>query len=153
MAKVNPIFSAILPLMDKIIAYTAGVAKGNPGPVAAAVYITTAKGELLKEAKEFLGNGNSKFAEYYGVMLALQTLVSLYAEKTKDMEFAINLTSEWVKQQLNSETPITEPGLVPMFIEIHNMRVASFPNLTFTLISQKQNKAAERLVDEALEAK
>jgi ribonuclease HI len=139
--------------MDKIIAYTAGKARGNPGPASTGVYITNEAGDALKEVKEFLGNGNNNFAEYYGVMLALQTLKQLYNEKTKSMQFEVRLSGELVKKQLNSEIEINEPGLVPMFIEIHNMTVASFPKLTFTQVSTEKNKEAERLVNEALESK
>lgn len=139
--------------METIIAYTDGGARGNPGPAAAGVYITTATGEMVKEVKEPLGNGTNNFAEYYGVMLALQTLKKLYGKKTNTMQFEIRLDSELVKKQLNNEYQIKEPGLVPMFIEIHNMRVASFPNLILTHIRRELNKEADRLVNEALDGK
>lgn len=139
--------------METIIAYTDGGARGNPGPAAAGVYITTVEGKKLKEVKEALGNGTNNFAEYYGVMLALQTLKQLYGKKTNDMEFEIRLDSELVKKQLNNEYQIKEPGLVPMFIEIHNLRVANFPHLTLTHIKRALNKEADRLVNEALDGK
>ncbi len=136
--------------MEKIIAYTGGEARGNPGPASAGVYITDEVGTRLKEVKEPLGNGSNSFAKYYGVMLALQTLVQLYGPKTTTINFEIRLDSEVVKKQLNSESQINDPGLVPMFIEIHNMRVASFPKLTFKLITAEENTEAKRLADEAL---
>lgn len=139
--------------METIIAYTDGGARGNPGPAAAGVYITNSAGEKVKEVKEALGNGTNNFAEYYGVMLALDTLKQLYGKKTKEMEFEIRLDSELVKKQLNAEYQIKEPGLVPMFIQIHNLRVSSFPNLTFTHVRREHNKEADRLVNEALDGK
>ncbi len=139
--------------METIIAYTDGGARGNPGPAAAGVYITNAAGDKIKEVKESLGNGTNNFAEYYGVMLALQTLKQLYGKKTKEMAFELRLDSELVKKQLNAEYQIKEPGLVPMFIEIHNMRVSGFPNLTFTHVRRELNKEADRLVNEALDGK
>ncbi len=139
--------------METIIAYTDGGARGNPGPAAAGVYITNAAGEKIREVKESLGNGTNNFAEYYGVMLALQTFKQLYGKKTKEMQFEIRLDSELVKKQLNAEYQIKEPGLVPMFIEIHNLRVASFPHLILTHVPRAQNKEADRLVNEALDGK
>jgi ribonuclease HI len=139
--------------MDKIIAYTDGGARGNPGPAAAGVFITNEAGEKIREVKEALGNGTNNFAEYYGVMLALQTLKQIYGKKTKEMQLEIRLDSELVKKQLNAEYQIKEPGLVPMFIEIHNLRVSSFPNLTFTHVRRELNKEADRLVNEALDGK
>lgn len=139
--------------METIIAYTDGGARGNPGPAASGVYITNATNEKIKEVKEALGNGTNNFAEYYGVLLALQTFKQLYGKNTKNMQFEIRLDSELVKKQLNNEYQIKEPGLVPMFIEIHNLRVASFPNLFFTHVRRSLNKEADRLVNEALDGK
>lgn len=138
--------------MKKIIAYTDGGARGNPGPAAIGVYITDEAGEMVKEAKQFIGNSTNNFAEYNAVLLAFQTLKSMFGSKTKEMQFEIRLDSELVKKQLNSEYQIKEPGLVPMFIEIHNMRVSSFPNLILTHVPREKNKEADRLVNEALDA-
>ncbi|HMO78006.1 MAG TPA: ribonuclease HI family protein [Candidatus Paceibacterota bacterium] len=136
--------------METIIAYTAGGAKGNPGPAAAGVYITDAKGKVVREVKQSLGNATSDFAEYYGVMLVLQTLQEIYNKKSKKIQFEIRLSSELVQKQLSALEPIKEPGLVPMFIEIHNMKVASFPYISFVHINRAKNKEADRLVNEVL---
>lgn len=138
--------------MKKIIAYTDGGARGNPGPAAIGVYIIDQEGKVLKEVSQSLGNATNNFAEYNGVMVALQTLKAMYGKNTKDMDFEIRLDSELVKKQLNGEYQIKEPGLVPYFIEIHNMRVSSFPNLTLTHVPREKNKEADRLVNEALDA-
>lgn len=139
--------------METIIAYTDGGSRGNPGPAAVGVYITTSTGEVLSEVKKAIGNSTNNFAEYYGVMLALQTLKQIYSNKTKVMQFEIRLDSELVKKQLSAEYQIKEPGLVPMFIEIHNMRVSTFPNIFFTHVPREKNKEADRLVNEALDGK
>lgn len=137
--------------MEKIIAFTDGGARGNPGPAGVGVYIEDEGGKMLKEVSQFLGNATNNFAEYNGVLVALQTLKAMYGKKTKEMHFEIRMDSELVKKQLNSEYQIKEPGLVPYFIEIHNMRVASFPNLTFTHIPREKNKEADRLSNVAMD--
>lgn len=137
--------------MEKIITYTDGGSRGNPGPAAAGVYITEESGKVIKEQKIHLGNATNNFAEYYGVLLALQTLKQLFGKKTKNMSFEVRLDSELVQKQLSSIYQIKEPGLVPMFIEIHNMRVASFPQIIFVHIPRTKNKEADRLVNEALD--
>lgn len=137
--------------MEKIICYTDGGSRGNPGPAAIGVYITDEAGTVVKEVKETIGNSTNNFAEYHGVYRGLQTMKELYGKKTKDMEFEIRMDSELVKKQLNHEYQIKEPGLVPLFIEIHNLRVANFPNLTLTHVKRELNKEADRLVNEALD--
>jgi ribonuclease HI len=145
-------FFAIVGVMEKVIAYTDGGARGNPGPAGLGVYITDGDGKALKEVAQFLGNATNNFAEYNGVMVALQTLKAMFGKTTKEMDVEIRLDSELVKKQLNNEYQIKEPGLVPMFIEIHNLRVSSFPNLTLTHIPREKNKEADRLSNEAMDS-
>lgn len=139
--------------MEKIICYTDGGARGNPGPSAVGVHIVTESGAVVKEVKQAIGNATNNFAEYNAVMVGLQTLKQIYGKATKTMQFEIRLDSELVKKQLNGEYQIKEPGLVPMFIEIHNLRVANFPHLILTHVPRAQNKEADRLVNEALDGK
>ena len=101
---------------------------------------------------ETIGNATNNFAEYYAVMRGLQEAKDVFGKSTKQMQVEVKLDSELVKKQLSAEYQIKEPGLVPFFIEIHNMRIASFPRITFTHISRELNKEADRLVNEALDA-
>ena len=137
--------------METVIAYTDGGARGNPGPSGIGVYITDTHGNVLKEISESLGNATNNFAEYQAVLVALQRLKQFYGKKTKEMQFDIRLDSELVTKQLNGEYQIKEPGLVPQYIEIHNMRVASFPHVTFTHVPREKNKEADRLANEAMD--
>ena len=139
--------------METIVCHTAGVAKGNPGPGAIGVLIKAANGEIIKELVQTINNATTDFAEYYAVMVCLQILQNLYEDKTKTMSFDIKLNSELVVQHLNAKTTINDPGLVPMFIEIHNMRISSFPNLTLTLISKQENNDVIKLLSEAIDGK
>ena len=138
--------------MEHILIYCDGGARGNPGPSAIGVQVVDAEGKVLKEVSKKIGNATNSFAEYQAVLQGLETTELHFGKKTRDIHFEIKLDSELVKKQLNNETQIMEPGLVPFFIAIHNMRVSNFPNLTFTQISQELNKEADRLVNEALDA-
>lgn len=139
--------------MEKITVFTDGGARGNPGPAAIGVYVVDSEGKCLMEAKESIGNSTNNFAEYQAVAAALNILKKKYGNKTKTMDITLKLDSELVKKQLNGEYQIKEPGLIPLFIEIHNMKVSSFPKLTFQHIPRKENKEADRLVNEVLDGK
>ncbi len=138
--------------MEKVITYTDGGARGNPGPSGVGVYITK-DDKVVREVKESIGNATNNYAEYYGVMLALQTLKKIYGKATKNMQFEMRMDSELVKKQLNAEYQIKEPGLVPLFIEIHNLKVANFPNISFVHVPRAENKEADRLANEAMDGK
>lgn len=138
--------------METIVMYTDGGARGNPGPAAIGVQILDGSGTVLAEVSQAIGNSTNNFAEYHAVMVGLTTLKQRFGKKTKEMSVEVRLDSELVKKQLNGEYQIKEPGLVPMFIEIHNLRVANFPHLTLTHVPREKNKEADRLVNEALDA-
>ncbi len=137
--------------MKTVVCYVYGEAKGNPGAAAIGVFVVDKQGVMISETAQGIGNADRNFAEYYAVMTGLQTLVGLYGVETKTMEFELCLSNELVLKQLNAESPINNPGLVPMFIEIHNMQVVSFPNVTFTYIAHDQNTNAARLANEVLD--
>lgn len=139
--------------MEKVICFTDGGARGNPGPAAIGVYITDEAGTVLRELAQTIGNSTNNFAEYQAVLIGLETVKQLLGEATRTTQIEIRLDSELVKKQLNAEYQILEPGLVPLFMAIHNLRVASFPNLILTQIPREQNQEADRLVNEALDGK
>lgn len=138
--------------METVIAYTDGGARGNPGPAGIGVYILGPDGAVLKEHKEFIGNGTNNFAEYQAVARALELLKAHFGKRTKEMRIELRMDSELVKKQLAGEYQIKEPGLVPLFMAIHNLRVTNFPNIVFTHVPRAKNAEADRLVNEAIDA-
>lgn len=139
--------------METIMCSVGGEARGNPGTAAIGVFVTSADGVMIEEMAQGIGNATENFAAYYAVMVGLQTLQSLYGEKTLAMQFEVRLDNEFVQKQLSNETPITDPGSVPLFIEIHNMRVTHFPNMTVQLVTRADDNDVYRLVKEALDGK
>lgn len=137
--------------MERIIAYTDGGARGNPGPAGIGVYIIGSDGTVLREVSEAIGNSTNNFAEYQAVLVALQTLKQMYGKRTKELVIEIRMDSELVQRQLSGLYQIKEPGLVPHFIEIHNLRVSQFPHITFVHVRREENKEADRLANVAMD--
>jgi ribonuclease HI len=138
--------------METITIFVHGLSKGNPGPAAVGVQIINASGEVLVEISESIGNAPDEYAEYSAVVRGLQAAADFYDDKTTQTQFEIKLSNESVKKQLNNEEIITNPGLISLFLMIHNMRIESFPNLTLTHVSGELNKTAAQLVKETLDA-
>lgn len=136
-----------------IICYTDGGARGNPGPAGAGAVMMDAHGKVLAEVSQFLGNGTNNFAEYAAVLLALQTLKKRFGGKTKNLNVEIRMDSQLVARQLSHTYQIKEPSLVPQFLEIHNMQVKDFPHVRFVHVPRKENAAADRLANEAMDRK
>jgi len=137
---------------QKIIIYTDGGARGNPGIAGAGAYITYADGRVIKEISRPLGKKTNNWAEYEAVVLALDGLKKVFgSEKLKDLDIEIKMDSELVQRQLTGLYQIKEDSLASQFVKIWNMRVKDFPDLKFTHIRREFNKEADRLSNEAMD--
>jgi len=137
---------------SKIIAYTDGGSRGNPGDAAIGVIILGV-GSEKKEYCEFIGQKTNNEAEYQAVIFALKKIKQLVGkEKLKNTEVEIRLDSELVAKQLNGEYKIEEKNLQLLFMEIWNLKF-DFPKVSFKHIPREQNKEADYLVNKALNEK
>ena len=140
--------------MQKIILHTDGGARGNPGPAGVGVVIKDEDGTTRKELSKFLGHQTNNFAEYEAVILGLEGVKKIFGTaKCKELSIEIRMDSELVARQLSGKYQIKEPTLFPQFIKIHNLRVSTFPHITFTHIPREKNKEADRLANEAMSAR
>ncbi|MBI4120752.1 MAG: ribonuclease HI family protein [Parcubacteria group bacterium] len=138
--------------MRKIIVYTDGGARNNPGPAGAGIVITGEKEGVLKKIAVPLGKQTNNWAEYEAVIHALQELKKMIPkEKRKETAVEVRSDSELVIKQLRGEYQIKEPTLFPQFMKVWNMRVADFSNLTFTHVRREENKEADALSNEAMD--
>lgn len=138
--------------MRKVLIYTDGGARGNPGPAGAGAVILDEWGKALKKVSDYLGEQTNNFAEYQAVIRALQALKKLVPEKArKELTVEVRMDSELIVRQLSGIYQIKEETLFPLFIKVHNMRVKDFPNVTFAHVRREQNKEADRLVNEAID--
>lgn len=138
--------------LTKIIAYTDGGARGNPGPAGAGAAIFDGEGKLLKKAHKALGKQTNNYAEYQAVILALETIKKLVPEANrKATAIEVRMDSELVVRQMNGIYQIKEETLWPFFIKIWNMRVADFPKVTFVHIPREENTVADELSNVAMD--
>lgn len=135
--------------MQKIVIYTDGGARGNPGPAAIGAVIQYDHQE--KHYSHFLGKTTNNEAEYQGLIFALKKAKALLGkEKVKRASLECFLDSELVVKQLNHEYKIEEENLQKLFIQIWNLML-DFGAVKFTHIRREQNKIADRLVNEELD--
>lgn len=143
----------VTPKYDKIVIFTDGGARGNPGPAAIGVVIKDAEGRPIKSYGEAIGETTNNEAEYRAVVSALQkTKALLGKEKTKKLAVEVNMDSELVARQLNDEYKIEEERLFPFFIKIWNLKM-DFGEIKFRHVPREKNKEADWLVNEALDKK
>jgi ribonuclease HI len=134
--------------MSKIIVYTDGGARGNPGPAGAGVVIQEEGGKVLAEVKQFVGeHQTNNWAEYEAVLIAFGKLFELLL-RDRDIEF--RLDSLLVVEQLMGNWKIKEAGLKIQAEKIRDL-MKDFSKVTFVHIPREQNSEADRLVNEAID--
>ncbi len=135
----------------KIIIYTDGGSRGNPGPAALGVAIYDNEGKPIKLYGERLGTKTNNEAEYAAVVSGLKKVKALFGkEKTKKMHIEVRMDSELVKKQLTGVYRIEQEHLFGAFIAIWNLKL-DFASVTFVHIPREKNREADRMVNEALD--
>ena len=133
----------------KIIIYTDGGSRGNPGPAGIGVIFTDERGKVIKEYAEKIGRATNNEAEYEAVIFALHKAKLLFGgKKIKTMEAEIRTDSEFVARQMNGKYKILDRRIEQLFLKTWNLKV-DFGGVKFTHISRNENIEADRLVNKA----
>ncbi len=131
--------------MNKLIIYTDGGARGNPGPAGIGAVIFDEHKALVAEISEYLGVATNNQAEYKALIAALKKAASLGAA-----ELECYLDSELVVKQLKREYKVKNKDLAPLFLMIHNLSL-NFKKISYTHIPRERNQAADKLANEAMD--
>lgn len=138
--------------MRKVIIYTDGGSRGNPGKAAAGAVFCNGKGEKVQEFKKYLGDAlTNNEAEYMAVIFALQKFKSYFGKKlAKEAEITLYSDSELLVNHMQGKYKIENEKLQPLFLQLWNLSL-DFGKVSFKAVSRNKNKDADRLVNEALD--
>lgn len=125
--------------------HTDGGSRGNPGPAAYA-YTIECPGQPALEDKGYLGETTNNIAEYTGLIKAME-----HAKKLGARRLLIHSDSELIIKQMNGAYQVKHPGLLPLYEEADALR-RTFDHVTLRHVRREQNKRADRLCNQALDA-
>ncbi len=124
-----------------------GGSRGNPGPAGyGAVVLDAASGESLVEAAEYLGVVTNNVAEYRGLLAGLRAA----RELDPDARVHVRMDSKLVVEQMSGRWKIKHPDMKPLAAEA--ARVFPPGRVTYEWIPRAENKHADRLANEAMDA-
>ncbi|MFB7505441.1 bifunctional RNase H/acid phosphatase [Streptomyces broussonetiae] len=133
--------------MREFIVEADGGSRGNPGPAGyGAVVSDAATGEILAEEAEFLGVVTNNVAEYRGLLAGLRAAHAL----DPGAAVHVRMDSKLVVEQMSGRWKIKHPDMKPLATQAR----AVFPpdQVTYEWIPREQNKHADRLANEAMDA-
>jgi ribonuclease HI len=130
--------------MKRLIIYTDGGARGNPGPAGIGVIFYNDRREKLKELFQFIGKATNNQAEYTALILALKNAFGF-----KPQTIEVFLDSELAVKQLKGIYRVKDKKLKYLFNQVMSL-VGNFKLVKFFHVGRKQNKEADRLVNKAI---
>ncbi len=139
--------------MNKLIIYTDGGSRGNPGPSAIGiVFIDPATEKVLHTYGERVEDGTNNEAEYKAIIFALKKAKALYGkDRAKKMEVAMRMDSELAVRQLSGIYKLSTEHIQKLFIEVWNLKT-DFGKVTFTHIPREQNTLADAALNKVFES-
>ena len=134
-------------MSQRLMIYSDGGARGNPGPAAIAFVALNSKGEMVKAESRFIGIHTNNQAEYEALLLALK-----YAVDVNVSEIACYLDSELIVKQVNGEYAVRDNLLQQYWRKVQEIKVC-FKITDFYNVrrSHPQIQRADELVNKTLD--
>lgn len=128
-----------------ITAYCDGGSRGNPGPAGYGVYMQDENGQKVAELSEYLGKKTNNFAEYSGLLAALD-----YALSNGHTHLKAVADSELMVKQIKGQYRVNSPELRPLYEEARR-RIARLEGFQIQHVLREKNRHADRLANEAMD--
>ena len=128
-----------------MVAHCDGGSRGNPGPAGFGVVLEDESGAPVAELSEFLGVKTNNFAEYSGLLAALE-----YALTHEHGSLRVVADSELMVKQMKGQYQVKSPELRPLWEEAKR-RVARLERFEIQHVLRGKNKGADRLANLAID--
>lgn len=139
--------------MLRIVVYTDGGSRGNPGPSAIGVVVKKEDGSILQTISQTIGETTNNVAEYQAVVCALEWLKNNYQiiQLSNYQIVQFFLDSRLVVNQLNGLFKVKDGNLRNLLVEIRQLEQEIGGNIIYSLIPREKNSQADGLVNRALD--
>ncbi len=128
-----------------LTAFIDGGARGNPGPAGYGVHIEDAEGNVVAELSEYLGHQTNNFAEYSGLLAALD-----YAVQHGHAALKVVSDSELLVKQMRGDYKVKSPELKVLYDQARPM-IRKLDHFEIRHVLRAQNKHADRLANAAMD--
>jgi len=133
--------------MEKIVMYSDGGSRGNPGPSALGVYIET----LDKQFGEFLGIKTNNEAEYLAIIAGLKKIKAVVGKaRAKNTEVECRMDSELAVRQLTHQYKVEKEHIQKLCFLVWNL-THDFAKVTFVHVPREKNTVADAMTNQAMD--
>jgi ribonuclease HI len=136
--------------VSKIVIFTDGGSRGNPGPAALGVFIKTDDGKELARIGKTLGITTNNVAEYSAIIEGFNWLL-VNKEKLSIDDVKFYMDSQLACSQLNGLYKVKNPAIREFVFEIRQKEAELKIPISYTHVPREQNKQADFMVNQALD--
>ena len=122
-----------------------GAARGNPGKAGCGAVIFDEHDAVVKELSRFLGRATNNVAEYEALLMGLEVLLELGAQK-----IVVQSDSELLVRQLNGRYRVKDEKLKVLF-QRAMMLLHQFDSYRILHVRREMNKLADRLANQGID--
>ena len=131
----------------RLLIYTDGAARGNPGPAGAGAILRDSDGNVLAEIAEPLGRATNNVAEWTAVLLALEEARRLGATHVD-----LRMDSQLVARQISGVYRVKHPDLKPIHAAVMDL-LRKLDGYTVAHVPRELNRDADRLSNVAIDGR
>jgi ribonuclease HI len=132
-------------LTRRVLVWSDGAARGNPGPAGAGAVLTDPEGRVLERRGRFLGHQTNNYAEYQGLLLGLEAARQLGAR-----EVGVRADSELLVRQLEGKYKVRNAGLKPLHEQAVKL-LRSFERFDLKHVPREENSLADEMSNRAID--
>lgn len=134
-------------IYQRLLIYSDGAARGNPGESGAGVVLKTPEGEEVGRFGKYLGRKTNNYAEYQAVLLGLH-----HAREFGASEVTILSDSELLVRQLLGEYRVRAAHLRELFDQVKGL-LTLFEKYQVKRIGREKNAEADSMANRAIDEK
>jgi ribonuclease HI len=128
----------------RIVLYTDGGSRGNPGPSGIGVIMLDSNKKKIKEISRYIGLTTNNIAEYSALVCGLEEASALGAS-----DVVVFMDSELLAKQLSGEYRVKDGNIRPLFEKALGV-LKNFNSFEIKHIDREKNKEADKLVNKAI---
>ena len=130
----------------RVVVWTDGAARGNPGPAGAGALVTDADGAVLAEIAEGLGVATNNVAEYTAAILGLERAAELGAT-----DVLLRSDSRLLVEQLAGRFKVKNAVLQQLHARAKAI-AGGFARIRYEHVPRERNTAADALANAGVDA-
>ena len=130
----------------RVIVWTDGAARGNPGPAGAGALLTDADGTILAEVAEGLGVATNNVAEYTAAIRGLERAAELGAT-----DVVLRSDSRLLVEQLAGRFKVKNAALQQLHARAKAV-ASGFSRIAYEHVPRERNSAADALANLGVDA-